>query len=96
MTNPISLLIEYFKGQARTAEALGVSQALVSYWLAGSQKISPEKAFLAEQKTFGSVTAAALCPLIAELDARHKVSESSSVSRNSAPGPDGSVCTSSI
>lgn len=95
MAENISELINYFGSQASTAKALGVSQAMVSYWLSGFQKVSPEKALLAEVATQGAIKASALCNLIAQVEARHKVSESSPEFPFSAPGPDGSVCTSS-
>ena len=96
MARPISKLITHFGTQALTAKALGVSQATVSYWLSGSVKISAEKAFLAELVTGGVVSAASLCPLIAQVEARHKVGESSAKFPPDAPGPVGSVCSSSI
>lgn len=95
MARSISRLITHFGTQALTAKALGVSQATVSYWLSGSIKISAEKAFLAELATGGVVSAASLCPLIAQVEARHKVGESSAKSSSGAPGPVGSVCPSS-
>ena len=95
MARPISRLIQHFGTQALTAKALGVSQATVSYWLSGAVKISAEKAFLAELVTSGSVSAASLCPLIAQVEARHKVGESSTTSAQDTPGPDGSVYPSS-
>ena len=95
MSSSISSLIKYFGTQARTARALGVSQATISYWLSGAQKISPEKAFLAELMTEGSIRASSLCALLAQVEARHKVSESSMNIADSALGPNGSVCLSS-
>jgi DNA-binding transcriptional regulator YdaS (Cro superfamily) len=91
----ISKLINYFGSQSKTGEALGVSQATVSYWLSGSQKVSPEKALCAETATHGAIKASSLCDLIAQVEARHKVSESSPEFPRFAPGPDGSVCVSS-
>nr|WP_246882969.1 helix-turn-helix domain-containing protein [Pseudomonas chlororaphis] len=72
-----------------------MSQATVSYWLSGSQKVSPEKAFLAELITGGAIKASSLCTLLAQVEARHKLGESSSELPGLAPGPDGSVCVSS-
>lgn len=95
MARSISRLINHFGTQALTAKALGVSQATVSYWLSGAVKISAEKAFLAELATGGAVSAASLCPLIAQVEARHKVGESSTKAASGAPGPVGSVCPSS-
>ncbi|HGY9636479.1 TPA: transcriptional regulator [Pseudomonas putida] len=95
MARSISKLIQHFGTQSLTAKALGVSQATVSYWLSGSVKISAEKAFLAELATGGAVSAASLCPLIAQVEARHKVGESSAKFSSGAPGPDGSVQPSS-
>lgn len=96
MARSISKLINHFGTQALTAKALGVSQATVSYWLSGAVKISAEKAFLAEIATGGVVSAASLCPLIAQVEARHKVGESSVKNAASASGSSGSVCLSSI
>lgn len=95
MARSISKLIAHFGTQALTAKALGVSQATVSYWFSGAVKISAEKALLAEIATGGAVSAASLCPLIAQVEARHKVGESSSKTTSGAPGPVGSVCPSS-
>lgn len=95
MARSISRLIQHFGTQSLTAKALGVSQATVSYWLSGSIKISAEKAFLAELATGGAVSAASLCPLIAQVEARQKVGESSGITAAGAPGLSGSVCPSS-
>lgn len=95
MATPISELIKCFGTQSLTAKALGVSQATISYWLSGAQKISPEKAFLAELMTGGVVTASSLCPLLAQVEARHKVGESSAKTLRLASGSDGSVNPSS-
>jgi len=95
MAEKISSLIKFFGSQAKTGEALGVSQAMVSYWLSGSQKVSPEKALLAETITDGAIKASSLCDLIAQVEARHKVGESSAQLPIAARGPDGSVCASS-
>lgn len=92
----ISELINFFGSQCLTGKALGVSQATVSYWLSGSQKVSPEKALLAEIATKGAIKASSLCDLIAQVEARHKLGESSSEFPISASGPYGSVCASSI
>jgi DNA-binding transcriptional regulator YdaS (Cro superfamily) len=57
----IQKLVDHFGGQTKTAKALGVSQAAVSYWLAGIHSISAEHAFKAEEITGGLVTAKELC-----------------------------------
>ncbi|POQ03666.1 transcriptional regulator [Pseudomonas syringae] len=95
MAEKIIALIEYFGSQALTGKALGVSQATVSYWLSGAQKVTPEKALLAELATHGAIKASSLCDLIALVEARHKPGESSAELARSAPGPDGAVCASS-
>ncbi|MEA5670463.1 Cro/CI family transcriptional regulator [Pseudomonas sp. MH2] len=96
MASSIKELIKHFGTQAQTATAMGVSQATVSYWLSGALSISAEKALLAETATEGAVSAASLCHLIAQVEARYKVGESSAKTSPVAPGPVGSVCTSSI
>lgn len=58
---PIEKLVEFFGGQAKTAAALGVSQAAVSYWFNGTHAMGAHKAFLAEELTGGKVTARELC-----------------------------------
>jgi len=58
---PIEKLVEFFGGQAKTAVALGVSQAAVSYWVNGAHAMSASKAFLAEELTGGEITARQLC-----------------------------------
>ncbi|MHC8348676.1 Cro/CI family transcriptional regulator [Pseudomonas sp. RT4P38] len=95
MAKNINLLINFFGSQSLTGKALGVSQATVSYWLSGSQKVSPEKALLAEVATQGAIKASSLCDLIAQFEARHKVGESSTDLPRFASGPDGSVHASS-
>ncbi|WP_313326981.1 transcriptional regulator [Pseudomonas qingdaonensis] len=55
--SPIERLVAFFGGQTKTAAALGVSQAAVSHWVAGSHSMSAVKAFLAEDLTKGAVTA---------------------------------------
>lgn len=95
MAEKINALIKFFGSQSKTGEALGVSQATVSYWLSGSQKISPEKALLAETVTDGAIKASSLCELIAQVEARHKVGESSPEFSSSASGLNGSVNPSS-
>lgn len=57
----IQRLVDHFGGQTKTAKALGVSQAAVSYWLAGVHSISAEHAFRAEEVSGGIVTAKELC-----------------------------------
>lgn len=59
--SPIEKLVEHFGGQTNTAKALGVSQASVSYWLAGIHSMSADFAFKAEELTGGLVTAKELC-----------------------------------
>lgn len=95
MARNINLLIDFFGSQSLTGKALGVSQATVSYWLSGSQKVSPEKALLAEVATHGAIKASSLSDLIAQIEARHKLGESSPDLPRNAPGPDGSVNSSS-
>ena len=58
---PIQKLVDYFGGQTKTATALGVSQAAVSYWASGIHCMSAEKAFRAEELTGGLITARELC-----------------------------------
>jgi DNA-binding transcriptional regulator YdaS (Cro superfamily) len=58
---PIEKLVAHFGDQTKTAKALGVSQAAVSYWLAGIHSITAEHAFKAEELTGGLVTARELC-----------------------------------
>ncbi|MCE1032971.1 helix-turn-helix domain-containing protein [Pseudomonas asiatica] len=58
---PIERLVEFFGSQTKTALALGVSQAAVSYWVSGIHFMSAEKAFKAEELTSGAVTARELC-----------------------------------
>ena len=50
---PIEKLVNFFGGQAKTAAALGVTQAAVSYWFHGAHTMSATKAFLAEELTGG-------------------------------------------
>ncbi|MCO8160951.1 helix-turn-helix domain-containing protein [Pseudomonas sp. LJDD11] len=58
---PIERLVDFFGGQTKTALALGVSQAAVSYWVAGIHFMGADKAFRAEELTGGAVTARELC-----------------------------------
>ena len=58
---PIERLVVHFGGQTKTALALGVSQAAVSYWVSGICLMSAEKAFKAEELTGGEITARELC-----------------------------------
>lgn len=58
---PIEKLVDYFGGQTKTALALGVSQAAVSYWVSGIHFMGAEKAFRAEEMTQGEITARELC-----------------------------------
>lgn len=91
---PIEKLVNFFGGQAKTAAALGVTQAAVSYWFHGAHTMSATKAFLAEELTGGAVTARELCthpknnvttssplersPLLSELSARFNSGNSTS------------------
>ncbi len=59
--NAIEKLVEHFGGQTKTAKALGVSQAAVSYWLSGANAMSAASAFKAEEVTGGLFTARELC-----------------------------------
>jgi DNA-binding transcriptional regulator YdaS (Cro superfamily) len=95
MHKHVDLLVKHFGSQAKAAKALGVSQPLVSYWLSGAQRVSADKAILAESLTSGAVRARDLCHLIAEAEDRRKMSESSPLCPSTASGPDGSVCVSS-
>jgi DNA-binding transcriptional regulator YdaS (Cro superfamily) len=95
VSQSISALISYFGSQTAAARALGVSQPTVSYWLSGQQKISPEKALLAQRLSSGSLSASDLCPLIAELTALHTLDKSSAISTALEPPPDGAVIPSS-
>jgi len=58
---PIERLVDYFGGQTKTASALGVTQAAVSYWVSGIHAMSAKKAFKAEELTGGAITARELC-----------------------------------
>ncbi|GAB6406052.1 Cro/CI family transcriptional regulator [Pseudomonas sp. MHK4] len=58
---PIERLVDFFGGQTKTALALSVSQAAVSYWVSGTHLMSAEKAFKAEELTGGQITARDLC-----------------------------------
>lgn len=58
---PIERLVDFFGGQTKTALALDVSQAAVSYWVSGIHSMGAEKAFKAEELTSGKVTARELC-----------------------------------
>lgn len=58
---PIEKLVGFFGGQTKTALALGVSQAAVSYWVSGIHFMGADKAFKAEELTGGVVTARELC-----------------------------------
>lgn len=95
MSDSISRLISHFGSQASTAKALGVSQPTVSYWLSGQQKISPEKALLAQTKSDGAVSASDLSPLIARVTALQTLNKSSAENTYCASGPDGAVHPSS-
>lgn len=58
---PIERLVDYFGGKTKTALALGVSQAAVSYWVSGIHLMSAEKAFKAEELTGGQAFWQASC-----------------------------------
>ncbi|VVO23844.1 transcriptional regulator [Pseudomonas fluorescens] len=58
---PIERLVDFFGGQTKTALALEVSQAAVSYWVSGIHPMGAEKAFKAEELTGGKITARELC-----------------------------------
>jgi DNA-binding transcriptional regulator YdaS (Cro superfamily) len=58
---PIEKLVDFFGGQTKTALALNVSQAAVSYWVAGIHPMRAETAFKAEELTGGKITARELC-----------------------------------
>jgi DNA-binding transcriptional regulator YdaS (Cro superfamily) len=58
---PIERLVEHFGGQTKTALALGVTQAAVSYWVTGACSMSAKTAFKAEEQTNGLITARELC-----------------------------------
>lgn len=58
---PIERLVEHFGGQTKTALALGVTQAAVSYWVTGAYSMSAKTAFRAEELTKGLITARELC-----------------------------------
>lgn len=58
---PIEKLVDYFGDQTKTAKALGVSQATVSYWVSGTFAMRAKNAFKAEELTGGLVTARELC-----------------------------------
>ena len=58
---PIERLVDFFGGQTKTALALDVSQAAVSYWVSGTHPMGAEKAFKAEELTGGQNTARELC-----------------------------------
>ncbi|HEY0287176.1 MAG TPA: Cro/CI family transcriptional regulator [Pseudomonas sp.] len=96
MSDSISRLISYFGSQASTAKALGVSQPTVSYWLSGQQRISPEKALLAQTQTDGAILASDLSPLIAEVAALQTLNKSCPQKPDPARGSGGAVIPSSI
>lgn len=95
MSESISALISHFGSQTATAKALGVSQPTVSYWLSGYQKISPEKALLAQVKSKGEISATDLCPLFAEAEALQTLNKSSVKNAIRAPGSEDAVNPSS-
>jgi DNA-binding transcriptional regulator YdaS (Cro superfamily) len=45
---PIEKLVGFFGGQAKTAAALGVSQAAVSYWSTGAHTMSAKSSPMAQ------------------------------------------------
>lgn len=91
MSDSIKALISYFGSQAATAKALEVSQATVSYWLSGAQKISVEKSLAAQIKTGGAVLASDLSPLVAEVAALQTLKKSCTEIPVQAPSPNGAV-----
>lgn len=95
MQKQIANLISHFGSQMKTAKALGVSQATVSYWLSGYQTISAEKAVRAEIQSRGAIQARDLCALFIEAEESRKMSESSPTTGSISSGPNGSVCPSS-
>ena len=54
---PVERLVKFFGNQPKTAAAMGVSQATVSYWLSGTYTMTADNAFKAEDLTKGYVTA---------------------------------------
>lgn len=64
ITNPniYKMLVQHFGSQAKTANALGVTQPSVSYWIHGIKGMSYEVASLAQIKTNGKFKADELCP----------------------------------
>ncbi|HCP03154.1 MAG: hypothetical protein CME86_00340 [Herbaspirillum sp.] len=67
MDNIFAELVHHFKGQQKTASALGVDQSTVSGWVTGRHGMSALTALKAERITAGKFLAARLCPEIAEL-----------------------------
>lgn len=62
MTNVYRELVAHFKGQAKAAAELGVSQATVSGWCRSRHGMAASTALIAEQKTGGAFPKERLCP----------------------------------
>lgn len=62
-------LVKHFKGQMKTASALGVEQGTVSGWVRGKHGMSPLTALRAEQLTAGQFKATDLCPSLRSVNA---------------------------
>src|SRR5690554_3493532 len=63
-------LVKHFKGQMKTASALGVEQGTVSGWVRGKHGMSPLTALRAEQLTAGQFKATDLCPSLRSVNQR--------------------------
>lgn len=59
-------LVIHFGSQQKTADALHVSQAAVSYWVSGVKKMTISPALTAEKATNGKFKAVELCPALKE------------------------------
>lgn len=70
---PIEKLVAHFGGQTKTAAALGVSQAAVSYWVAGIHSMGADAAFKAEELTNGYVTARQLCARVSDTSSSTRI-----------------------
>jgi len=60
--NVYAKLVKFLGGQLNTAEALGVTQAAVSHWVSGRNKMGAYPAIRAEEATNGRFKANRLCP----------------------------------
>lgn len=58
----VQRLINFFDGQKPAAIALGVTQPVISRWLAGKHFVGVKTAFKAEAVTGGEIKAWELCP----------------------------------